>query len=290
MLLERIPDEFDGLVAVKGEAPGCKGIGKYELERVIAEGGMGLVYEAQDSVFRRTVALKVLRKERCSSEARDRLRREARITATLRHPNIIAVLEAGSCESWGSSYIALEYIHGRTLLEAIHEEKAPLLRAVETVARAVAHAHDRGVLHCDLKPSNVLLEKGGRVVLTDFGLGRSAASEALWEIVGTPAYMAPEQANGWVREIDERTDVYGLGALLYETLSGRPPFEGETALAVLDQIGRDDPPGLGTREWPAIDRLEAVCRKAMSKHKSHRYPTACAFAEALAQIRESFWE
>ncbi len=281
MLFERIPDEFGALVALEDEAPGFERIGKYRLERVIARGGMGIVYEARDPVLRRKVALKVLRRERCSTEALDRLKREAGITARLRHPNIITVLEAGSCESWETSYIALEYIEGRTLSEAVLEEKTPLTRMVESVARAVAYAHDRGVLHCDLKPSNVLLERSGRVVLTDFGLARSMPCEASWEIVGTPAYMAPEQAAGELREIDERTDVYGLGALLYETLLRRPPFEGKTALEILGQIRWHEPPGL---EAPGSGAAEAICRKAMSKEKSRRYPTARAFAEALSEF------
>ncbi len=268
-----------------------KRIGKYWVRREIARGGMGVVYEAEDPELKRTVALKVRREGREGEEAVERFLREARIAAGLRHPNIIGVHEVGTLED-GAQYIAMDYVAGPTLAEAMQAGKTTqeeLLRMMEEVGMAVAFAHGHGVIHRDLKPQNVLLENGERVVLTDFGLartetgtGRLTMSE---ELIGTPAYMAPEQARGRTREIDERTDVYALGVMLYEILAGRMPFEGKTPVDVLDRIEKEEPkrPSSWGRKIPK--ELETICLKAMEKEKRRRYQHASEFAEDLARFR-----
>ncbi len=256
---------------------------------------MGVVYEAQDPQLRRTVALKVVRELDAGPEHVARLRREATIAAQLRHPNIVGILEVGSDEDalgTSSHFIAMDYIEGKTLASILKErsaERADLVRVLEDVANAVAFAHGKGVVHRDLKPSNVLVEKGGRVVLTDFGLAYadlfSSRLTRTETVMGTPSYMAPEQVEGRNRHIDGRTDVYALGAMLYEIVTGAPPFVGATLAQLYHKIVHADPvpPRIYDKD---VDRgLELVCLKALEKEPSQRYPTAQALAEDLGRIR-----
>ncbi|HLY10127.1 MAG TPA: protein kinase, partial [Planctomycetota bacterium] len=181
-------------------------IGKYLLVRELGRGGMGVVYEAEDPDLKRRVAVKVLKEDASDATAAERLRREAAIAAQLRHPNIIAVHEVGATKTRNGPslpFIAMEFIEGRTLADLLEEKKSDrkeLLRILEDVARAVAYAHERGVVHRDLKPANVIVDRDGRSFLGDFGIARAATfqtrlTEARF-IVGTPEYMAPEQAEG----------------------------------------------------------------------------------------------
>jgi tetratricopeptide (TPR) repeat protein/predicted Ser/Thr protein kinase len=264
-------DPLDRVKGFFGEAPdeARRRIGKYEILREIGRGGMSVVYEAVDPSLGRKVALKVPKEG-----TRERLQREAQASAKLRHPNVIAVHEVGP------DYIAMDLLQGKTLAESTgglkQDEKLAIL---ETVARAVAHAHAQGVIHRDLKPQNIMIEPDGRVVLTDFGLARIDDGEDLTRtgaVIGTPHYMAPEQVQG--KTVAPAADVWALGVLLHEAVRGTRPFEGATSLAIYDQIVRHDPPALH-------GDLGAIAAKALEKDPSRRYPDAGAFAEDLAKAR-----
>lgn len=253
------------------EAPPAEGRGRYEIVREIGRGGMSVVYEARDLRLGRRVALKVLKEV-----GPERVRREAEAAARLRHPNVVAVHEVGP------DYIVMDLVEGRTLAEALpglgREER---LRILEAVAEAVAHAHAHGVVHRDLKPANILLEPGGRVVLTDFGLARLEGGEDLTRtgaVIGTPHFMAPEQVRGEGRRVGPAADVWALGVLLYEMLSGRRPFEGETPLAIYEKIVHADPEPLG-------GDFGAIAARALEKDPERRYPDAGALLEDLRRAR-----
>jgi eukaryotic-like serine/threonine-protein kinase len=264
-------DPLDRVKGFFGETPdeSRRRIGKYDIVREIARGGMAVVYEALDPSLGRKVALKVLKEGN-----RERLQREAQASAKLRHPNVVAVHEVGP------DYIAMDLLQGKTLAEAAAglkpDEKLAIL---ETVSRAVAHAHAQGVIHRDLKPQNIMIEPDGRVVLTDFGLARIDGGEDLTRtgaVFGTPHYMAPEQVQG--KTTTPASDVWALGVLLHEAAAGTRPFEGATSLALYDQIVRSDPPTLP-------GDLGAIASKALEKDPSRRYPDAAAFAEDLSKTR-----
>jgi tetratricopeptide (TPR) repeat protein len=259
------PDPLDRVKAFFGEDDPPRRLGRFEIVREIARGGMSVVYEARDPSLGRSVALKVLK-----DGSPERLRREAEAAARLRHPNVVAVHEVG--DGW----IAMDLLRGRTLAEVAVGER---LEALETVARAVAHAHAEGVVHRDLKPGNVMVEPDGRVVLTDFGLARIEGGEDLTRtgaVIGTPHYMAPEQVQG--RGASKASDVWALGVMLHEELSRTRPFDGATALSLYDAIVRSDPAVLP-------GDLGAVAAKALEKDPARRYPDAGAFAEDLARAR-----
>jgi len=265
------PDPLDRVKGFFAEPPDPSRprIGRYEIVREIARGGMAVVYEALDPALGRSVALKVLKEG-----DRERLQREAQASAKLRHPNVVAVHEVGP------DFIAMDLLRGRTFADEFPGMAvARRLDVVETVARAVAHAHAQGVIHRDLKPQNIMIEPDGRVVLTDFGLARIDGGEDLTRtgaVFGTPHYMAPEQVQGGPS--GPATDVWALGVLLHEALSGAHPFEGATALAIYDRIVRDDPPALS-------GDAGAIAAKALQKPPLRRYPDAGAFAEDLSRAR-----
>ena len=259
-------------------------VGRFQIERELGRGGMGVVLLAHDPALDRPVALKLLRVEDPQTLARFRL--EAHALAGLVHPNAVRVYEFG--EHAGRPYLAMEYVAGRSLFAALRDGPLDPRRAaglVAAVAGAVHAAHKAGVVHRDLKPANVLLDAADAPRLTDFGIAKELAGPAgLTEtnaVVGTPAYMAPEQAAG--HAADRRTDVYGLGATLYECLTGRPPFVGPT-LVVLNQVAGDDPvpPGRLNRAVPRD--LETVCLKCLAKDPARRYPTAADVAADLGRV------
>ncbi len=271
-------------------------LGKYVLKREIARGGMGIVFEAEDPGLGRRVALKILRYGETDPDVVSRLHREAAIAAQLTHPNIVGIHEVGMVRnSIGepTHFIAMDYVEGPTLAEILRKGKTKLpdlLRMLEEVARATAYAHSKGVIHRDLKPQNVLVETTGRVMLTDFGLARAerfktqlTRSDA---VIGTPQYMAPEQAEGRTREVGPRTDVYALGVMLYEILAGRAPFVAETPAKLFEQIVKDEPTRPGRLKRGTPREIEVVCLKAMEKRPEHRYATASEFAEDLRRFRE----
>jgi WD40 repeat protein len=261
--------------------------GDYELLGKIAHGGMGIVYRARQLSLDRLVALKVLRDgAEATPEDAQRFQNEARLVATLDHPNIIPIYEVGAVR--GRRFFSMKLVEAPSLAERIHDgslDGRAAARLMATVARAIQHAHERGILHRDLKPSNILIDGRGEPLVADFGLARRVKGDSdltqSGAIVGTPAFMAPEQADGRKGAIGIATDVHGLGALLYTLLAGRPPFRGETPLATLDQV-REHAPEPPSTIRHAVDRgLETVCLKCLEKDPSRRYGTAAEVAADL---------
>lgn len=270
--------------------PGAR-FGSYRIEAELGRGGQGAVYRATDERLRREVALKLLLGQE-DQEARERFLREARAAARIRHPGVVAVLGAELIE--GIPVIALELVSGTSLAKKIEKEGplAPHAAAalVRDVALAVAAAHEVGILHRDLKPGNVLLDESGRPRLTDFGLARDVNVTGMTETgvaMGTPAYMSPEQAQAGA--VSPATDVYGLGAILYDCLAGRPPFQGPGGLAILKKVIEEEPERPSrlrvARGLAAVPLdLETVLMKALEKRPARRY----ASAEALAKDLDRF--
>jgi WD40 repeat protein len=268
-------------------------LGAYELLEELGEGGMGRVYKARQRHPSRLVALKFIRAGAPVTEAdRLRFRTEAEAAARLDHPNIVPVYEVG--EQDGVPYIAARYVEGGPLsrhLERFREDPRAAAGLLASLARAVHHAHERGVLHRDLKPGNILLEcragNAGTPVphVTDFGLARlldqDSALTRTGDLVGTPSYMAPEQASGGSAVITTATDIHGLGAILYALLTGRPPFAGTTTLETLDRV-KSCEPNPPRRLNSMVDRdLETICLTCLEKDPHRRYVSAQALAEDL---------
>jgi serine/threonine-protein kinase len=286
-----------GAVTATGTAPGRAGEGAprlpdvpgYELLGVLGRGGMGVVYRARQLGFNRVVALKMIRAAGGEAGERARFRVEAQAVARLRHPNIVQVFDTGEAD--GCPYFSMEYLEGGSLADRARAEPLPPRRAaevVEALARAIHHAHERGVIHRDLKPSNVLLDSGGTPKVADFGLARLLDADvtrtASQVVLGTACYMAPEQAAGRSRDVGPATDVYGLGAVLYELLTGRPPVEGDSWAAVLERV-RTAEPVEPRRRRPEVSRdLEAVCLKALAKEPARRYASAQDLADDLRRF------
>jgi eukaryotic-like serine/threonine-protein kinase len=261
--------------------------GDYELLEEIGRGGQGVVYRAHQKSLNRTVALKVIGLGHWATEAHlKRFRLEAEAAASLEHPGIVPIHEVG--ERDGSCYFSMKFIEGGQLDAVAKREPMPIRRAVELitkVARTIHYAHERGILHRDIKPGNILLDAKGEPHLTDFGLARLVETESTvtrtMEVLGTPSYMAPEQAVGNNAAVSSITDVYGLGAVLYQLLTGHPPFAGgttfETVRLVLDTNPRKP------RLWNSkLDRdLETICLKCLEKDPKRRYSSALALAEDL---------
>ena len=262
-------------------------LGKYLIDAEIARGGMGVVYKGRQEGLDRVVAIKMLLGGFASDPASlQRFHREARAAAKLRHPNIVAIHEVG--DSNGTPFFTMDYIEGKSLDGLLRdgpmrpEEGARILR---DVARAVHHAHEAGIIHRDIKPGNVLLDAEGKPLVTDFGLAKDVDSKSLLsmtgDVMGTPAFMSPEQAEGRIRDIDRQTDVYALGAVLYRILTGRVPHEAPTMAATIYKVIHEF-----TREPVQVNPrlptdLSAVCMKAMEKEKKARYATAEEFARDL---------
>jgi len=268
--------------------------GDYELLGEIAQGGMGVVYYARQVSLNRTVALKLIRSGQLASEAEvQRFHNEAEAAANLDHPNIVPIYEVGAHE--GRHYFSMKLMEGGTLADSsaecgVRDEKwlRRVAQLVATVARAVHHAHQRGVLHRDLKPTNILLDEQGEPHLTDFGLAkliqdRSNVTQSL-AVLGTPGYMSPEQAAGRVKQLTTAADIYGLGAVLYDLLTGRAPFNGDSALEILKQVQEREPPH-PQKLNPRVDRdLATICLKCLAKQPEARYATAQAMAEDLERF------
>jgi tetratricopeptide (TPR) repeat protein/predicted Ser/Thr protein kinase len=262
-------------------------LGHYEVQGELGRGGMGVVYRALDPILRREVAIKVLQAASVDAEAMARFQREAQTASTLRHDGIVPVHAAGL--ERGRPYLVMDLVRGESLREVVRregplpEERAATL--VRDVARALQHAHERGVLHRDVKPENVLLDQAGRPRLTDFGLasilGDSGRLTRDGEVVGTPCYMAPEQALGDRGQVGPWSDVYGLGAVLYELLTGQPPFAGASAMSALESTvrGRVSSPRLLRRDLDVA--LEVCCMKALARDPVERFQRAGELAEAL---------
>ncbi|MFO0841548.1 MAG: protein kinase [Gemmataceae bacterium] len=277
-------------LAGPGSWPAVEG---YQVLGELGSGGMGLVYKAWHQPLRRLVALKVIRAGgRPSAAQLARFRTEAEAVARLSHPNIVQIYEVG--EQDGLPYLALEYVEGGSLRRGPDAAPLPAREAaslVEAVARAVGYAHGRGVVHRDLKPANVLLAADGKPKVSDFGLAKlltegEAGPTRTGELLGTPSYMAPEQASGRHKEVGPATDVYAAGAILYELLTGRPPFLAETELDTLLQVANEEVVR-PSRLRPGVPRdLETVCLKCLQKEPARRYASAEALADDLRRYLE----
>jgi serine/threonine-protein kinase len=260
----------------------------YTVFSELGRGGTGVVYRAHQVSLDRPVALKVLRAGLSGRDVTERFRAEAEAAARLRHTHIVQVYDAGTWE--GRPYFSMELVGGGTLATRLAHRPLPpndAARLVEALARAVQHAHEHGVVHRDLKPANVLLAADATPKIADFGLARhSEAGQGTrtGDLIGTPAYMAPEQAAGRSHRSGPAGDVYGLGAVLYECLTGRPPFQGSTVFDTLEQVQKK--PAVPPRRLaPAVPRdLEAVCLKCLDKDPTLRYRSAGELADDLRRF------
>jgi serine/threonine protein kinase len=269
----------------------------YDILDELGRGGMGVVYKARQERPDRLVALKmVLAGAHAGSQEVARFRGEAEKTARLQHPHIVQVFEVNEHE--GRPYFSLEYVAGGSLAQKLNGTPQPARQAaelVETLSRAIHAAHQAGVIHRDLKPSNVLLTADGTPKITDFGLAKRLDAETQQTpsgaVIGTPSYMAPEQALGKTTEIGPAVDVYALGAILYEMLTGRPPFKGETLWDTVQQVIAEDPVP-PRRLQPKVPRdLETICLRHWPNHppsampRQVRWPTTCAASSTASRFK-----
>jgi hypothetical protein len=278
----------DATVGATGPAVGSmvRYFGDYELLEEVARGGMGVVYRARQVSLERVVALKMILAGQLASAADvARFHREAQTAANLRHPSIVAIHEVG--EHDGQHYFSMDFIDGSSLADRLRRQPLPPAEAAAllvVVARAIGHAHRHGVLHRDIKPSNILIDRDGRPLVSDFGLARRQSDEGLTAsgaILGTPGYVAPEQARGDTRGVGPASDVYSLGAVLYECVTGRPPFQAATPLDTILQSLESDPvpPRLLNR---AVSRdLETLILQCLAHQPRRRYPSADDLANDL---------
>jgi tRNA A-37 threonylcarbamoyl transferase component Bud32/tetratricopeptide (TPR) repeat protein len=262
---------------------------RYEIRARLGEGSTAMVYNAWDRELKRPVALKVLRESSSFSDvARQRFRREAQAAAGLRHPNVVTVYDAGEHE--GRLFLVMELVEGRTLGKAMQDTRGDLpglLRLFERAARGVAAAHAQGIVHRDLKPENILVATGGEPKVGDFGLAHVVDSSSpltrTGAVLGTPLYMAPEQVEGRAKELSPRTDVYALGAILYEVACGRPPHSAETLTDIYKMIVNEEPVAPRRLDPGLPPSLEAIILKALAKDPARRFADAGALADDVAR-------
>src|SRR5689334_10034453 len=260
---------------------------RYRVDRELGQGGMATVYLAEDLKHRRKVAIKVLRPELAAVIGAERFLREIHTVATLQHPHILGLIDSGEVN--GTAYYVMPYVEGESLRARLRREKqlpvADAVRLATEVAGALDYAHRHGVIHRDIKPENILLHDGSALV-ADFGIALAASKAGGTRMtetgmsLGTPHYMSPEQAMG-EREITARSDVYALGAVLYEMLSGDPPFTGSTAQAVVARVVTEAPRPLLPQRHTIPPQVEAAVLKALEKLPADRFASAAEFAAAL---------
>lgn len=290
---------FPGQAATVAEPAGLTGpllgsrlryVGDYELLEEVARGGMGVVFKARQASLNRVVALKaILSGALASPQERERFRKEAEGAARLQHPNIVAIHEIGTFEE--HCYFSMDFVEGETLAHAIAKGTLTPFAAAECarkIAEAVQYAHNRGILHRDLKPQNVLMDCAGEPRITDFGLAKQLDADGGLTVsnavMGTPSYMAPEQAAARHDLVSPATDVYALGAILYEMLTGRPPFRKQTSAATITAV-IEEPPIAPTKLQPTIPRdLETICLKCLEKRVENRYGSAQDVADELGRF------
>jgi eukaryotic-like serine/threonine-protein kinase len=259
---------------------------RYELEELVGTGGMSSVFRAHDRLLDRKVALKILHQQYNEDEEYvERFRREARAVAALSHPNIVTVIDRGDHE--GRQFIVFEYVEGENLKRLIERRgPAPVATALELgmqMARGLSFAHQQGLVHRDVKPQNILLNGDGRAKVTDFGIARSLDVQhgmtQTGTVLGTSDYIAPEQAQG--QRVDEHTDVYSLGVVMYELLTSEVPFPGENFVAVAMRHINEPPPPIRDKRPDVSPRVEAAIQKAMAKRPEDRFQTMAEFCREL---------
>lgn len=294
---EQTMDSAPGEAATKSSANPARlrYFGDYELESEIARGGMGVVFRARQVSLNRPVAVKmILSGELASSDDVARFRTEAEAAANLDHPAIVPIYEIGERE--GQHYFSMKFIDGESLSQLLQKASGKSLTRDElqervglviAVARGIHYAHQRGIIHRDLKPANILIDSAGQPHITDFGLARRTTEGSdltrTGAIVGTPSYMAPEQALGSGKNATTAVDIYGLGAILYASLTGRPPFEGQNPLETILQVQKE-PPVPPSRLNSSVDHeLEVICLKCLEKDPEARYRSAGELADDLAR-------
>jgi eukaryotic-like serine/threonine-protein kinase len=268
-------------------------LGNYQILEEIGRGGMGIIYRARQGHSRRIVALKrILSYHADSQETLTRFRRETAAAANLDHPNILPIYEVSESEE-GLPFFSMKFAGGGSLLEAapaLRSDSRHVVALMAKVSRAVQYAHVRGILHGDLKPENIMFDRRGEPMVSDFGLAKwldttSNLTRTL-TIFGTPGYIAPEQVNGAAGKLTPGADIYSLGAILFDLLTGRPPFLGEHALAVIKQASEKPAPKLRTLS-PTLDRdLETICAKCLEREPNARYRSAGDLAEDLERWLE----
>src|SRR5262245_35280501 len=263
---------------------------RYEVEALIGAGGMAEVWRGHDRVLNRTVAIKTLLPQFASDASFvDRFRREAQAAARLNHAGIVSVYDSGTDD--GTSYIVMQYIEGRTLADYLGAGKTlPPMQAAQIaqgIAEAIGAAHAQGVIHRDIKPANIMVTRDGKVLVMDFGIARLVAgpetAPQTAAVLGTASYLSPEQAQG--QAVDARTDIYSLGVVLYEMLAGRPPFTGDSPMAIAYKQVNATPPPPSSVNPEVTPELDAVVMRALSKNPANRYQSGSEFAEDLERAR-----
>src|SRR2546422_5615842 len=281
-------------------------LGRYQIRSKIGEGGMGEVYLAEDARLHRKVALKILPIKVAADQNRlRRFEQEATAAAALSHPNIAHIYEIGEAE--GVNFIAMEFVEGKTLREKIHLERTKLrrlLRYLQNVAEGLAKAHAAGIVHRDLKPDNIMITRDGHAKILDFGLAKLIEPQPMpggdssevatvvmrqhsspGTVMGTVGYMSPEQAQGKTKEIDQRSDIFSFGCILFEAATGRKPFEGESIIKSLHMVVYEPAPPIADFNPSAPAELQRIVRRCLAKDPDDRYQTIKDVAIELKELR-----